>query len=75
MLLLEQDTKRKGRINKLPEFETDDDKKYEMEAICNSAVYAKKVDGHLSELYSLIVWKGYPKKENIWEPFLAVMHL
>ena len=34
-----------------------------------SAVY------HLPGLYYLISWKGYPKKESIWEPVLAVQYL
>ena len=41
-------------MNELPEFKADNNKEYEVEAICNSAVYAKKVDRHLSELYYLV---------------------
>ncbi len=50
---------------------------YEIEAICNSAVYAKESDSghHLLGLYYLVSWKGYPKEENTWEPALAVLHL
>ena len=73
--LLEQDTTKKGREFSVPEFEPDDDKEYKVEAIQNSAVYAKEVDGHLPELYYLVEWKGYPEEESIWKPFSAVMHL
>ena len=37
------------------EFKMGDDKKYKVEAIQNSAVYAKKADGHLPRLYYLVV--------------------
>ena len=60
----------------MPEFEPGDgDKKYEVEAIRNSAVYAKETDRYLRGLYYLIAWKGYSKEENTWEPFSAVMYL
>ena len=57
------------------EFEPGDDKEYEVKAIRDSAVYAKEADGYLPGLYYLVVWKDYPKEENTWEPFSAVMHL
>ena len=57
--LLKQDTMRKGRMNELfpepePEFNTGDNKEYKVEAIINSAVYAKKAEGHLPGLYYLV---------------------
>ena len=64
MSLLEQDTIRKGREFSVPEFEPGDDKEYEVEAIRDSAVYAKEADGHLPGLYYLVAWKDYPKEEN-----------
>ena len=48
MSLLEQDTTRKKRMNKfteVPKFELGNNKEYKVEAIHNSAVYAKKTDG------------------------------
>ena len=59
----------------MPEFEVSDNKEYKMEVIRNSIVYAKKVDGYLSELYYLVAWKGYPDEKNTWEPSSAVMQL
>ena len=56
--LLEQDTIRKGGINKfaeVPKFEVGNNKKYKVEAMQDSAIYAKEADGHLSGLYYLVV--------------------
>ena len=77
MSLLEQDTTRKGREFSVPEFELEpgDDKEYEVEAIRDSAVYAKEVDGHLPGLYYIVVWKSYPDEESTWEPSSAIIHL
>ena len=76
MSLLEQDTIKKGRKFLVPEFKPgDNDMEYKVEAIRDSAVYTKETDGHLSGLYYLVVWKGYPEEENTWEPSSAVMHL
>ena len=75
MSLLEQDTPRKGQEFSMPEFELNNDKEYEVEVFWDSVVYAKEANGHLPELYYLVAWKGYPRKENTWEPFSAVMHL
>ena len=38
----------------VPEFETGDDKEYEVEAIQYSVVYTKKTDRHLLGLYYLV---------------------
>ncbi len=77
--LLEQNTTRKGRVDEPTsqlEFEGDGDgKKYEVEAIQDSAVYANKSEGgHLPGLYYLVSWKSYPEEENTWEPTLAIQH-
>lgn len=54
MPLLEQDIKRKESINKLlklePEFDVGNNKKYKLEIIKNSAVYAIKLIGQLLRL-------------------------
>ena len=57
------------------EFEASDNKEYKVESIKDSAVYAKESAGQLLELYYLVLWKGYPEKENTWEPALAIHHL
>ena len=46
-----------------------------MEAIQDIAVYAKEADGYSPKLYYLMVWIGYLKKENTWEPSSTVIHL
>ena len=75
MSLLEQDITRKGWEFLIPEFEPGDNKKYKVEAIRDSAIYAKEADGHFSRLYYLVAWKGYPEEENTWKPSSTVMHL
>ena len=52
--LLEQDTIKKGQEFSVPKFELDNDKKYKVEAIRNSTVYAKRANGHLPEVYYLV---------------------
>ena len=57
------------------EFEADDDKKYEIDGIWDSAVYAKEsTTDQLLGLYYLVSWKGYPKEKNTWEPASAIQH-
>ena len=77
MSLLEKDTTRKERVEKIPELDVgDNSEEYEVEAIWDSALYAIKSKlGHLPGLYYLVAWKGYLKEKNIWEPVLAVQHL
>ena len=78
--LLKQNTTKKEWMNKLfpesePEFDAGNNKKYKVQAIIDSAVYAKEAKGYLPSLYYLVSWKSYPEEENIWEPFSIVMHL
>ena len=78
MSLLEQDTIKKERVDEenAEKLDDGDKKEYEVEAIWDSAVYAKKSEsGHLLGLYYLVSWKGYPEEENTWKPALAVQHL
>ena len=80
MSLLEQNTTKKGRVDKKTlqlEFEDNGEgEEYEVEAICDNAVYAKESEsGQLPGLYYLIFWKDFPEEENIWEPVSAIQHL
>ena len=80
MSLLEQDTTKKRRINENNATKLDPDNnegsEYEVEAICDSAVYARKSKSdHFLGLYYLVSWKGYLEEKNTWEPYLAVQHL
>ena len=55
--LLEQDTTRKGRVDEdVTELDAGDDEggEYKVEAICDSAVYARESAGHLPGLYYLV---------------------
>ena len=66
--LLQQDTTRKERVDKNVtelDFEVNNSKEYKVEAIWESAIYAKKLEGHLIGFYYLIAWKDYPKEKNI----------
>ena len=80
MSLLEQNTTRKGRVDKKVrqiEFNAGNDgEEYKVETIWDSALYAKELElGHLPGLYYLISWKGYSKEENTWKPASAIQHL
>ena len=78
MLLLEQNTTKKERVNKKVmelEFQVGKSKKYKIETIWNNAVYASKSENHLPGLYNLIIWKKYLKKENTWELSSAIQYL
>ena len=80
MSLLEQDTTRKGRVDKkISQLEFEDNgegKEYEVEAICDSTVYVKELkSGQLPGLYYLIFWKDFPEEENTWESASAIQYL
>ena len=77
--LVEQNINKKGRVSKkVPELDAGNknNKKYKLEAIWDSAVYANKLkSSHLPGFYYLVAWKDYPKEKNTWEPSSAVQHL
>ena len=80
MSLLKQDTTKKKRMNKLfpepePELDVGNNKKYEVEAIKDSAIYAKEAERYLLGLYYLVSWKSYLKEKSNWKLFFAVIHL
>ena len=56
-----------------PEFDVSNNKEYKVEAIKDSAFYAKEIKGHLPGLYYLVSWKGYSEEKNIWKLFSAVI--
>ena len=64
-------------MHEAEELDTGDDSgEYKVEAIRDSAVYARESEsGHLPGLYYLVFWKGYLEEENTWEPASAVQHL
>ena len=68
--MLEQDIIKKGRVDEKTEMQLEfeaggDNKKYEMEGICDSAVYVRESEaGHLLGLYYLVSWKNYSKDES-----------
>ena len=72
MSLLEQDTIRKGQIDKNNitklDIDNNENEEYEVEAIQDSAVYAKesKSGYHLPKLYYLVSLKEYLKEKNTW---------
>ena len=69
MLLLEQDTTRKGRVDKndATKLDAGDNKngKYKIEAICDNAVYVRESAYYLPRLYYLVSWKSYLEEKNI----------
>ena len=66
VLLLDQDTTKKRQVNDMQlEFEVGNNKKYEVNGIWDSVVYAKEsTTGQLPRLYYLVLWKSYPEEEN-----------
>ena len=58
-----------------PEFDASDNKEYKVEAIIDSAIYAKEAKRYLPSLYYLVSWKSYLEEKSTWEPSSAVMHL
>ena len=66
MSLLEQNITKKEGVEKIPELNVgnENSKKYKLESILNSAVYAKKSESHLPKLYYLIALKSYLEEES-----------
>ena len=46
------------------EFKADDNKKYKVESIQDSTIYARELAGQLPKFYYLVLWKSYLKEEN-----------
>lgn len=69
VLLLKQDNNKKEQVDKVTsqlEFKSNNNgKEYEIKAIWDSVVYAKKSEiGYLPGFYYQILWKSYPKEKN-----------
>ena len=68
MSLLEQNSTKNSRVNDENAAELDasnDSGEYKIEAIWDSAVYAKESESsNLPDLYYLVSWKKYLKEEN-----------
>ena len=64
-------------LEKELEFEARDNKEYKVKAIVDSAIYSQQANdsNQMPGFYYLVLWKGYPKEENIWEPLLVVIYL
>ncbi len=54
MLLLEQDSTRKGRVETAIELDKGNSKEYEVKAIRDSTVYTRELKGYLLGFYYLI---------------------
>ena len=59
------------------EFEASDNKEYKIKTIIDSVVYDQQVNNsyQMWSLYHFVLWKGYLKEKNIWEPSLIVIYL
>lgn len=77
VLLLKQHNTKKEWVNKKAiELYAGNNKKYNIEAICNNAIYARKSkSSHLPELHYLVLWKHYLEEKNTWKPVLAIEYL
>lgn len=74
--LLEQDTIRKEQIiEKVAELDASNSEEYEVEAIRNTEVNARKSEGHfLPVFYYLRLWKSYSEEKKTWEPMSRIQY-
>ena len=78
ILLLEQDTTKKGQVDKqVRQMEFNacniERREYKVKIIWDSTVYANELEsGHQPDLHHLISRKGYPEEKNTWEPASAI---
>ena len=79
VLLLKQNNTRKRRVddnNNAAELDTgDESREYKVEAIQDSAVYARESElGHLLALYYRVSWKRDLEEKNTWVPASMIQH-
>ena len=77
--MLEQHITKNGQVDKNTlqlEFENNDKgEKYEVEVICESAIYIMKSEsGTFLGMYYLITWKSFQEEENILESASVIQH-
>ena len=80
MSLLEQNIRKRRQVDKITsqiDLEKGKNKRYKVKTICDGKIYTKELEnGHNLPGFSyLILWKGYPKEENIQKPALAIQQL
>lgn len=77
MLLLEQNTTKKEKVDKMSQQELNEghSKVYKVEVIKYNKFYTKKsVSSYLANIYDLILWKSHSEKKNTWGPVLTMLH-
>ncbi len=59
------------------EFKVRSNKKYEVKAIIDNAVYGQQTNSsnQILGFYYFVLWKSYLEEKNTWEPLSAVIHL
>ena len=66
IFLLEQNLTKKEQVNNIwQKFEADNNKKYEVDDILDSAIYIRESERQLPGLYHIVLWKSYSEKKNI----------
>ncbi len=55
MLLLKQDTRKKGQVETARELDKGNSKEYKVKAICDNVVFVKKSESYISGLYYLVL--------------------
>lgn len=59
-------------MDNVAEMNTGDRKKYEVEVIQDSEIYAMELENHLPlSFYYLVSWKGYSKKKKYLEDYIS----
>lgn len=63
-------------MNNVAKLDADNSNKYEIKAIWDSNVYYRESKSYFSlSFYFLVLWKCFPREEDIWKPMFAIQHL